>query len=231
MSGSPALYTRIKVPLIVQDWGADTVTEQSIVSWLVRCLALSVLTIAAASTSVAEELHDDFPQATLPDAISGEAQCLVAARGERATVLLCLATDCPISDEYLPTIIELVKEYTPRGVSFVGIDPNGIDTLETMSAYAQDHKIAFPFLKDSGGKISRRLLFSVTPEARVFDRDGRLVYSGRIDDRYRRGGASDPEVKRDLAEALNEVLAGKPVSAARTKAMGCPIQVVAPAAK
>lgn len=200
-------------------------------TWLALWLAFSMLAIAAASTSVAEELHEDFPQASLPDAISGEEQCLVAVRGEQATVLLCLATDCPISDEYLPTIIELAKEYSPRGVSFVGIDPNGIDTLETMAAYARENKIAFPLLKDTGGKISRRLLFSVTPEARVFDRTGKLVYSGRIDDRYRRGGASDPNVKRDLAEALNEVLAGKPVSAARTKAMGCPIQIVAPKAK
>jgi hypothetical protein len=131
----------------------------------------------------------------------------------------------------VPTINELAKEYQPQGVSFVGIDPNGIDTLDTMAAYAQDNKIEFPFLKDAGGKLSRRLLFSVTPEARVYDRTGRLVYSGRIDDRYRRGGANDPNVKRDLAEALDEVLAGEPVSAARTKAMGCPIQVVAPAAK
>ncbi len=200
-------------------------------SWLLRCLALSVFAIAAVTNSVAEELHEDFPQASLPDAISGEDRCLVAARGEQATVLLCLATDCPISDEYVPTIIELAKEYSPRGVSFVGIDPNGIDTLESMAAYARENKIAFPFLKDAGGKISRRLLFSVTPEARVYDRDGRLVYSGRIDDRYRRGGTSDPNVKRDLAAALDEVLAGKPVSAARTKAMGCPIQVVAPKAK
>lgn len=206
-------------------------TARLMISWLFRHLALGALAIGAASTSIAAELHADYPQASLPNAISGQQQCLVSARGEHATVLLCLATDCPISDEFLPTIIKIAKEYSPRGVSFVGIDPNGIDSLETMAAYAEENKLGFPFLKDAGGKISRRLLFSVTPEARVFDRTGRLVYSGRIDDRYRRGGARDPNVKRDLAEALDEVLAGKPVSASRTKAMGCPIQVVAPAAK
>lgn len=201
------------------------------ISLLARRLALAMVAIAAVSTSLADDLHTDYPRASLPDAVSSEERCLIAARGEQATVLLCLATDCPISSEYVPTILEIAKEYSPRGVSFVGIDPNGIDTLETMATYAQQYKITFPFLKDAGGKISRRLLFSVTPEARVFDRKGRLVYSGRIDDRYRRGGASDPNVKRDLAVALDEVLAGKPVSTARTKAMGCPIQVVVPAAK
>lgn len=198
---------------------------------LLGCVVLNGFVLAAAPMSAASELHEDYPRATLPDAVSGEERCLVASRGERATVLLCLATDCPISDEYLPTLIEIVKEYAPQGVSFVGIDPNGIDTLETMAAYAQENKLSFPFLKDAGGKISRRLLFSVTPEARVYDATGRLVYSGRIDDRYRRGGAEDPNVKRDLVAALDELLAGKPVSAARTKAMGCPIQVIAPTAK
>ncbi len=182
------------------------------------------------SPAKSSELHQDYPRATLPDAISSEERCLSALRGEAATVILCLATDCPISSEFVPTILELAKGYASQGVAFVGIAPNGADTLEAMAAYAQEHGITFAFLKDAGGKVSRRLHFSVTPEARVFNRSGRLVYSGRIDDRYRRGGTADPDVKRDLADALDEVLSDRPVSAARTKAMGCPIQVAAPAA-
>ena len=117
-----------------------------------------------------------------------------------------------------------------RGVSFVGIDPSGSSTLDKMAEYAKEMNLPFPFLKDAGGKVSRKLLYSVTPEARVFDRTGKLVYSGRIDDRYRRGGASDKNVSKDLEQALDEVLAGKPVSASRTRPVGCPIQVAAPRA-
>ncbi len=173
-------------------------------------------------------LDDDFPKAVLRDAISGQDLCLTDARGRRATVLVCMSGDCPISNEYLPTIIAITAAYRERGVSFVGINPNGGQTLDLMAEYASEQKLPFPYLKDPGGKVSRRLLFSVTPEARVFDAAGKLVYSGRIDDRYRRGGASDQNVAKDLENALDEVLAGKPVSASRTKAIGCPLQVAEP---
>ena len=72
----------------------------------------------------------------------------------------------------------------------------------------------------------------MTPEARVYDKQGKLVYSGRIDGRYRRGAlgkAKDGKgVSKDLENALEELLAGKPVSASRTKAVGCPIQIADP---
>lgn len=196
----------------------------SLLQWNVRSLTLA----EDASRAVADSLDDDYPRATLPDAVTGQDLCLVSARGSKATVLVCLATDCPISTEYVPTITAIARAYRERGVAFIGINPNGGITLEQMAVYARDEKLPFPFTKDAGGKISRKLLFSVTPEARVYDASGKLVYSGRIDDRYRRGGASDKQVARDLEHALDEVLAGKPVSASRTKAIGCPLQVAEP---
>jgi thiol-disulfide isomerase/thioredoxin len=203
---------------------------------VVSCFLFVLLAVAPAAHVFAEDaapaadtkLDEDFPRATLPDAISGQDLSLVSSRGPQATVLVCLATDCPISTEYVPTIIAIANAYRERGVAFVGINPNGGVTLEQMAEYARAEKLPFPFTKDAGGKISRKLLFSVTPEARVFDASGKLVYSGRVDDRYRRGGATDKDVAKDLENALDEVLAGKPVSAARTKAIGCPLQVSEP---
>jgi peroxiredoxin len=172
---------------------------------------------------------DEFPRVTLPAAGCGDELALDEARGRVATVLVCLSIDCPISTEYMPTINKLVAEYGKQGVKFVGINPNGGQSLSQMAEYAAAQKIGFPFVKDAGGKVSRSLGYSVTPEVRVFDAERKLVYRGRIDDRYRRGGASDPNVTRDLARALDEMLAGEPVSVARTKAVGCPIQIAEPA--
>jgi thiol-disulfide isomerase/thioredoxin len=203
--------------------------------WIIAPLLL-LLPLNAAPLARAEDaspaatvnLDDDYPRATLPDAISRQDLCLVSARGSKATVFVCLATDCPISTEYVPTIAAIAKSYRDRGVAFIAMNPNGGETLEHMATYARQQKLPFPFTKDAGGKVSRKLLFSVTPEARVYDARGKLVYSGRIDDRYRRGGASDKNVAKDLENALEEVLAGKPVSASRTKAIGCPLQVAEP---
>ena len=90
-------------------------------------------------------------------------------------------------------------------------------------------KLAFPFVQDAGAKVSRRLRFKVTPEVCVFDSAGKLAYRGRIDDRYRaHGGSADAAASTDLENAIAELLAGKPVSVSQTKAVGCPIQFVAP---
>lgn len=189
-----------------------------------------VATFLVVVLCAAPAIGDDFPHVTLPAAVEGKDLSLDESRGRVATVLVCLSIDCPISNEFMPTINALAKEYCKRGVKFVGINPNGGETLEQMADYARKRELPFPFVKDAGGKVSRRLTYSVTPEARVFDSQGKLVYSGRIDDRYRRGGATDKNVARDLANALDEVIAGKPVSASRTKAVGCPIQIADPRA-
>jgi thiol-disulfide isomerase/thioredoxin len=189
---------------------------------------LVAMFLAVAVFSRRASADDDYPTETLPDAISNKDLSLPDARGRVATVLVCLSIDCPISNEYVPTINKIAKAYQRRGVNFIGINPSGGQSLEQMAGYARKRQLPFPFVKDAGGKVSRRLLYSVTPEVRVFDAAGQLVYSGRIDDRYRRGGTTDKNVAKDLEKALDEVIAGKPVSASHTKAIGCPIQIAEP---
>ncbi len=184
---------------------------------------------SAKSAAPATAELGEYPSESLI-ASDGSEVSLPAERGRVATVIVCLSVECPISNEFLSAVQALAKEYRSKGVNFVGINPNGGESLDEMAAYVKQHALSFPFLKDDGGKISRRLLFSVTPEARLFDSAGQIAYRGRIDDRYRPGsGQPDAKIKRDLADALDEVLAGKPVSQSRTRTVGCPIQPAAPA--
>ncbi len=127
----------------------------------------------------------------------------------------------------------LAEKYRGQGVNFIGVNPNASETLKEMADHARQIHLAFPMLKDSDGKLSRRLSFQVTPEVCLFDARGKLAYRGRIDDRYRsRAGAANDGGTNDLERALDEVLAGKAVSVPRTKPIGCPIQLTSrPAAK
>lgn len=177
--------------------------------------------IAVALTGASND--DEFPRETLADSASGQ-RALVELRGRAATVLVSLSTECPISNEYLPTLNRLAERYRSRGVNFIGLNPSSGESLDDMRRHAAEHRLAFPFLKDEGGKVSRRLLIQVTPEARVFDPAGKIVYRGRIDDRYRAGvGSSGAAASGELEKALEEILAGKPVSVSRTRAVGCPV--------
>jgi hypothetical protein len=166
---------------------------------------------------------NEYPGDTLADS-GGNDLSLATARGRVATVLVCLSVECPISNEYLPTLNRLAEKYRPQAINFIGIDPNSRETLKEMADYARQTRLAFPLAKDAGGTVSRRLMFQVTPEVCVFDGKGKLAYRGRIDDRYRSGGSGEASVA-ELARALDEILAGKPVSVSRTKPVGCPIQL------
>jgi hypothetical protein len=147
-----------------------------------------------------------------------------------ATVLVSMSVECPISNEYLPTLNRLTEKFKLQGVTLIAINPSAGETLSQMADHARQFKLKFSFLQDTGGKVARRLLWKVTPEVCVFDRVGKLVYRGRIDDRYqaRDGAAGDTVAEKlvtgDLERALAEMVAGKPVSVSRTKASGCPIQ-------
>lgn len=176
-----------------------------------------------------------FPTATLAECVTGKNVSLADARGTAATVLVCMSIDCPISNEFVATLVELSAAFKDRGVAFVGLNPNAGQELPAMADYARQHKLNFPLLQDTGGKLARQLLFSVTPEVRVFDATGKLAYSGRIDNRYRvNGGQPGATHTPELANALEAVLAGKPIASSKTKPVGCPLQLAvekAPAAK
>lgn len=192
---------------------------------LVTCVAaLSSLALFAAEPAAL----GDYPDATLATT-SGCELSLPAARGKVATVLVTMSVECPISNEYLPAIKAAAARYRERGVNVVGINPNAGETLAAMSEYARANKLDFPFARDTDAKVTRGLRCSVTPEVCVFDSSGAIVYRGRIDDRYRAGGGQPgAKITSDLERALDELLAGKPVSVAKTKVVGCPIQLVAP---
>lgn len=146
-----------------------------------------------------------------------------------ATVLLFTLTDCPIANRYAPRVRELVDAYEPRGVRFWLVYPDGTETDEEVRrhleeyGYADAHAAgALGVARDPGHALVALSGATVTPEAAVYGASGELLYRGRIDDRYADFGKTRPRAEEhDLARALDEVLAGRPVSVPRTEAVGC----------
>lgn len=138
------------------------------------------------------------------------------------TVLLFLSTDCPISSRYAPELRRLHDRFASRGVVFWMVYPN----LAESRAAIQDHMEAFAYpgrvLRDPQHLAVKLTQATVTPEAAVFDASGRIVYRGRIDDRYVDFGLERPAATtRDLENALNAVLSGRLVEEPVTRAVGC----------
>jgi thiol-disulfide isomerase/thioredoxin len=140
----------------------------------------------------------------------------------KATVLLFTTVDCPVANAFAPEIHRIVTDYAGKGVKLhlVHVDPDV--TPAGARKHAQEYGYKLPVLLDAKHELVRRSGATITPEAAVFDVKGELVYRGRINNRYEDYGVKRQEPTRhDLREALDAVLAGKPVPSPHPQAVGC----------
>jgi hypothetical protein len=146
-----------------------------------------------------------------------------------AHVVFFVATDCPISNAYAPEIQRICREYASKGVG-CSLIYEDVDLSPVPSGLEQDvrrHVREFgygqiPAAIDRRRDIASRARATVTPSAVVVDRAGDIRYRGRIDNFYAAFGTPRRHVtERDLREALDAVLAKRPVARAETEAIGC----------
>jgi len=166
---------------------------------------------------------------SLPDLHGKSWSLSQALQGKKLAVIVFVSTECPMSNAYLQPLAELAKNYEPQGVAFAAINANAGEDAEVLAAHAKEFAIPFPLLVDAKQKSVAVLRPSVNPEAFVLDAQRVVRYRGRIDDGYYERLKKAPTVKRfDLQIALDELLAGKPVTTPVTKALGCQIVLCAP---
>src|SRR5262249_18636782 len=144
-----------------------------------------------------------------------------AASGAKATVFLFTATDCPISNRYAPEVQRGYHSFAPQGVRFFLLSPNPADPPDLIRAHAKAFGYPADALRDPKQELARLAGATVTPEAAVFS-GRRLVYHGRIDDRFVDLGLERPSpTVHDLNDTLAAVIAGTPVAHPVTQAVGC----------
>jgi len=165
---------------------------------------------------------------TLKDVTTGVERSLYALRGSRAIVLVFIGTDCPVGNLYAPRLIELNRDYKKKGVVFVGISSNAHDSEQDVANYVHDTGIDFPVLKDPQNKVADSGLVERTPEVLVLDMAGRLRYRGAIDDQYTVGKAKAAPAQNYVRDALDALLANKPIKVTATKVEGCLLDRVEP---
>jgi hypothetical protein len=162
------------------------------------------------------------PGLRLPDLDNRLIDPFETAADTRAIVFLFISVDCPISNRYAPEIRRLSDKFASRGVIFRLVYPNPSESPEAIRAHLKDYRYPGSAMRDSRQQLARFTKATITPEAALYDRQGRRLYLGRIDDRYVNLGLERPAPTRhDLEEALDDTLAGKPVRQATAPAVGC----------
>lgn len=139
----------------------------------------------------------------------------------KVVVLAVLGTECPLAKLYAPTLQELSERYGERGVVFVGLNANAQDSITEVAAHARRHGLTFPVLKDVGNEVIDAVGATRTPEVIVLDAERVIRYRGRIDDRYGIGYAKNAPTQSYLVDAIEAVLAGRPVETAGVEPVGC----------
>jgi hypothetical protein len=189
------------------------------------CLGLFVAWIAGCLPAQGAGVDAAPPQANgvleLTD-LEGRVVRPFASTNAAAQVFVFVSNDCPICNRYAPELGRLEAACRRRGIPFWLVHPLLDETPDAIRRHAVEYSLPKVQLRDGHRSLSRLAGITVTPEAALFDRQGRLVYRGRIDDRFPALGRQRPAATRhDLLEAIEALLGGKPIAEPRTPAVGC----------
>ncbi|MFT4698603.1 MAG: peroxiredoxin [Flavobacteriaceae bacterium] len=145
-------------------------------------------------------------------------------------IVIFTCNTCPYAVASEDRLNDLNAEFKSKGYPVIAINPNNPkvqpdDTFELMQEKAKEKKFTFPYLYDDSNSVYAQFGATKTPHVYLIQKEkGKNIvkYIGAIDDNVRNASAVKD---RFLANAINELLAGKEVSIKKTKAIGCSVKV------
>jgi len=181
-------------------------------------------------------LGTTLPQFSLPDVVSGKTISPSDFR-DKPLLVMFICRHCPYVKHVENELAKLGKDYEGK-IGIVAISSNDIaaypeDAPESLKEQAQEVGFNFPYLYDENQDVARSFSAACTPDLFLFDKDGKLVYRGQLDDSRpadRRGspdGRPDsgiPVTGNDLRSALDALLSGQPISPNQKPSIGCGIK-------
>jgi peroxiredoxin len=202
-----------------------------------RILSTLLLTILLSPGLRGDDAHPTLPiGAQAPDfclpGIDDKTHCLKEYDSSKVLAIVFTCNHCPTAQLYENRVKQLASDYRDRGVALVAIEPNDpqavrldemgytdvSDSFAEMKIRAEYRRFNFPYLYDGETqRVARAYGPSATPHVFIFDSERRLRYEGRVDNNPREAYVT----QKDARNALDALLAGKPVPVARTPSFGC----------
>jgi peroxiredoxin len=157
--------------------------------------------------------------------IDGSTISLGDARGKKGTLVIFTCNHCPFVLGWQDTMVAIGNTYAEQGVGVIFINSNDPsvkgDTYEGMQELAKKEGYTFPYVVDATSDVARHFGAAKTPDIFLFDAEGKLVYQGAVGEGGRSPKAGGQTWLQDALEAL---IAGRPIETAQTKAVGCSIK-------
>ncbi|RFC47728.1 MAG: hypothetical protein DVB23_000970 [Verrucomicrobia bacterium] len=143
--------------------------------------------------------------------------------GKKASVLFFVSPYCPTSNNFMPEINSIMKEYQDRFAFFVVEAEPGLQLTDVLR-HIEISAISAPVLLEGAIGLAKQTGATITPEAVVLGERGAKLYRGRINDYYLTPTRKQKQpTTRDLRDALDAILAGQPIASPAIPAAGCKI--------
>jgi peroxiredoxin len=167
------------------------------------------------------------PDFALTDVVMGKTVRRDNFRGNKALLVLFICTHCPYVKHVEKGLAALGKDYAGRPLGIVAISSNDVsthpgDSPAGLKQQAETLGFVFPYLYDESQAIAHAYKAACTPDIFLFDADFRLVYRGQFD--ASRPGNNIPVTGEFLRNAIDLVLASKPVPTDQRPSIGCNIK-------
>jgi len=175
--------------------------------------------------SIKIPLGTTMPAFELKDA-SGKNYKSAELFGERGLLVVFTCNHCPYALAVWPRVIRLAQYGRGMRVNTIAINPNinpnfPDDAPDKMLLKAKELGIDFPYLVDESQKVADAFRAQCTPDIYLFDKNKALVYHGRIDDNWK---DEEAVTREELKEAMNNMAAGRAITAKQIPSMGCSIK-------
>lgn len=167
------------------------------------------------------------PDFKLPDTISDKELTFSDIRGEKGTMVVFICNHCPYVIHVIHEIVNIAKEYIPKGIGFAAISSNDVenypqDAPDKMKEHAEKWGFPFPYLYDASQEVAKAYQAACTPDYNLFDGENLCVYRGQLDDSRPKNDA--PVDGKDLRAALESLLNDVDISKNQKPSTGCNIK-------
>jgi peroxiredoxin len=182
--------------------------------------------LAVAGSAFGLSIGDKAPSTSVKmKNVDGSDVSIADVAGKSGTLVIFSCNHCPYVKAWQGRIASIGNAAKASGLGVIVINSNDPtsypeDSYAEMQKRAKDLGFTFPYVVDATSDVARSFGASHTPEAYLFDKDGKLVYHGAIDD----SKEADQVTKHFLQDAVDAAVAGKAVPVAETKAIGCTIK-------
>ena len=167
------------------------------------------------------------PHFTLIDTKDGQQKSLTDLRGDVGTLVLFICNHCPFVIHVNAQLVQLAKDYLPKGIKCIAISSNDADKYpqdapELMKLHAKANHYPFPYLYDDTQDVAKAYDAACTPDFFLFDADLTLVYTGQLDDS--RPGNGLPVTGKDLRRVMDALIHNEAIDPNQKPSMGCNIK-------